>query len=741
MANLTSPVEHNQAANNSINYFNEVPEDILYCIFSALILSKKDLHSLLLTDKRFNRFFSNHNPLIEKIVASLFPQSYKSNPNCSNWKEFYTQLVNVEKNFQAKQFRMQTLEPKKGKIPTWVHLQKNKIIPLTKGDYQHALYEDKFYTYYSLGGIEVCNANNGKILHKLRAHVLGINAILIHDGKLFSCTDDGTAKAWTLDHLNMEKNLLEFPNNGNVLCVTQQDNTLYFGQTQGSVLIYDLKNKSSSSFPCFENRTIGRCSVFSLAVQGNTLCAGSRDGFIKVFDLNSKKEVHFLNLNNNWMNNITCLLLHDNRLFAGDSDGKIRVFDINNGKILLNIYDRFESIQCLAMQNHKLYSCPRATSSDKNINVLDFSYPSLSSYSTQILEEDLSILGKIAQAQNTKSYEEREALVKTLHPNVQKRLKQHAFKLDHSFTLTEEVILRVQTEIYLELLLDRIHGEDQKRVSEILNQLIKIGCRINWLYEFLSLGCDMKGYDYGEKAFHGDPNSPASVQQKESAVLSYKQSLKTGWGEDLPLLLVDFGVVSKEEYSQKLDCTPDVLEKVGILSQDDLDALGVLIIPVAHLTKEQVESNQATQTQDYEKRTRVCEALQKVSDEIEKRYRESENYSATLFTDEKGSPIAQELNPWAVFKKQFEENKALLEAKCQIPSELSKNYTKIIEEANALIDKFNIFDREYQITKLRTYIHQVGIRPKWSALNEQETVSLAEFAKKNPSLNLFKMGD
>src|SRR6267154_3250702 len=167
-----------------------------------------------------------------------------------------------------------------------------------------------------------------------------------------------------------------------------------------------------------------------------------------------------------------------------------------------------------------------------------------------------------------------EELAKKLHPDFQQRLKQHSYKIGSLFSCSPAVILRVQTEVCVGALLDAIHDEDHERVSGLLKQLIWIDPQNTKIYELLWQVCGKMKFDrWGEYAFHNQHGCFASLLQKNQAAVKFKQSLKEKWGEDLPLLLVDLGIVSKEEYSQKLNCRPDFLPKIGICSPADLQAL------------------------------------------------------------------------------------------------------------------------------------------------------------------------
>ena len=232
-------------------------------------------------------------------------------------------------------------------------------------------------------------------------------------------------------------------------------------------------------------------------------------------------------------------------------------------------------------------------------------------------------------------------------------------------------------------------------------------------------------------------NAVFSIEAQERAVIEFKDNLKKRWGPDLPLLLADLGIITDEEFSQKLQCTPNHLGKVGIVSLPDLHALGILCAP-AITPLELTTNDQQKQTQLGEKRKKVVEALKNLSEEIQKRRDENDHFGVVLFTDAQGQTIGDELSPWAVFQNQFNEIKAQLEEICSSPATLSKDNGELLEKTNALIDQFNAVDREYQIAKLRAYIHQPHLREKWDSLIN---TSLADYTQKNPKAKLYEMAD
>jgi hypothetical protein len=304
------------------------------------------------------------------------------------------------------------------------------------------------------------------------------------------------------------------------------------------------------------------------------------------------------------------------------------------------------------------------------------------------------------------------------------------------------VILRVKTEVYAEALLDAIHDEDHARVSNLLRHLEKIDSKkrtIYGLYELNNYGSiyqlfsEMRGAPkldrWGDYARDHQQEYLASLLRKEQAVIEFKQILKKRWGEDLPLLLADFGIVTKEEYSQKLKCTPDHLSRIGICSQDDLQALFNFNSPdFQYLQVEEVVDTTANpQTIALNKKKilvtlldRLFTAAQQKSDEI-KRFSVRRDDNGNVYED-KEVP-----NPWGDFQNKLKSVKETLLKATVSPKMLLNEfipfYPKHVEELNALIDEFRTLEKEpkIQVLKLYDYINQVGIFTKWTILKDTDT--------------------
>jgi hypothetical protein len=179
------------------------------------------------------------------------------------------------------------------------------------------------------------------------------------------------------------------------------------------------------------------------------------------------------------------------------------------------------------------------------------------------LEKNLTILENIANAEHQKNFKTVHGLIEDLDPQYQQRLM-HGISIVGF--LSKEMILQVQAEVCVELLLESIHKENSKRVSELLDQLIFIHPRNTELFKFLCENCGQPNHDQcGEHAFHNRAGYFASVSDKENALLKFKEFLQESWNKDLPLL--DPIPVSLEKEFEDLGCC--------LLDRNKLEGAGV----------------------------------------------------------------------------------------------------------------------------------------------------------------------
>jgi len=380
---------------------------------------------------------------------------------------------------------------------------------------------------------------------------------------------------------------------------------------------------------------------------------------------------------------------------------------------------------------------------DRTIQIWDFKFP-------HILEENLEILGKMAHAEYEHQPKVVEELAKGLDPDFKERLRQHAFSVGVHFAHSKEVILRVQTEVCVDMLLVAIQSEDHRKVSELLGQLMWIDPKNTEIYQLLWEICGKPDvYGWGEYAFHNQQGYSASLSQKEEATIQFKQILKDRW--DHFHLLAGFNIVSTQEYSRELKCRPDHLLSIGICSPADLQALLHFNSPDFQcLQLEEVADTSANpQTIAFDKKKIVLTLLDQLLAAAQKKSDEVKRFSAHR-SDDSSVYEVEVPNPWGDFQDKLKRIKEALKEQTATRDQIlqtfnPESYAKLVKEYNALIDEFRNLEQEpkIQLLKLYDYINQVGILKVWIRLKDMGIDSLSALLqqKEIAPQDIFNMGE
>jgi len=585
--------------------------------------------------------------------------------------------------------------------------------------------------------ITIRDPKTGKIQMTLVGHHDEVNCLLVHEDTLISGSKDNTIKIWDLK-TGLELMTLD-GHKDEVKCLLVHGRKLISGSDDSTIKIWNLE--TGEKLQTFDKHFGG---VTSLAISNGILISGSMDTMIKTWDLENEKELLTIDAHQALISGIVA---YKDKFISSSWDRTIKIWDPKTGNNLktfqlhrdkvigivayddmlitgswdatLNICDIKDLKKCHILQKLELPGLVKnmtfcegkliAGLWETKTRIWDFNPPPcLSLYSKNILEKNLEILGQMAHAEYLQQPKAVEELAEKLDADFKQRLRQHSFKVGAPFTRSADVILRVQTEVCVEMLLVAIYDKDQKRTSQLLQQLIWLNPQNTKIYELLWTICNKPICDnWGEYAFHNQSGHSASFPQKEEAAAQFKQILKDRWGEDLPLLLADFGIVTKEEYLQKLKCTPDLLPKIGISSVADLQALGLFNSPDFHYLQmapekvieglDQLQIRNELQTRAFDKKTAVFSLLKALLDAAQQRSDEAEHEK--FFTD----------NVWITLQEQLNAFQADLNVKCQTPQDLLETFTleshtKIVEKMNAWINEFRKLDREHTIAKLAARI-------------------------------------
>jgi hypothetical protein len=228
---------------------------------------------------------------------------------------------------------------------------------------------------------------------------------------------------------------------------------------------------------------------------------------------------------------------------------------------------------------------------------------------------------------------------------------------------------------------------------------------------------------------------------------SFDRTIKI-WDFDLPPLLIE-GIRTKEEYSQKLKCTPDYLPKIGICSPEDLQVLfNSTNFQCLQITAEEVIDDKdyaQPQIRAHRKKEIVFTLLDQLLVAAEQKSAEVKQCS--VIRDDSGI-VYDAPNPWTDFLKKLNSAQVALNTQGLTRDEVlekfsPESYAELVKEVNALIDEFRAFERETQFVRLYAYVNQWGILGAWNKLQGLGINSLSALMehKDIAPQDIFNMGE
>ena len=496
----------------------------------------------------------------------------------------------------------------------------------------------------------------------------------------------GETKIWDLNHVEKKPRILS-GHRGEIRCIKNVNDTLISGSSDrlgnGEIKIWDLKS----------GQKLGEFSVsngFScIHVVKGKIITGSFDGTIRIWDFKTGQELQKLN---GHQNGIKCIKsVEDKFIISGAEDGTIKVWDLNTGTELRTLIGHRGCIRCLKILDNKFII---SASMDNTIKVWDLN----TGKQLQDLVGDqggitcLKILDKFIISGSWTG------AIKIWDLNTGKQLQEF---FENEFLEEGQCISRIKI----------VEGR------------------------FFSIQIDgtleIRDFDVEE-----NPKSFKKLTQAES-----RQN---------PLEVV-LNIATKEDYSQQLKCTPDFLPKIGICSLADLK---IICDYNSHdFDRLQVTNGIAAndyvqlQTTAFKKKEAVVELVDQLWNVANQKSQKATE-QCSVIRDENGI-VKEARNPWIAFQKELESFQEDLSKKTQTRQALlsmfsEKSYSKLVEEANALIDKFHALEKKTLRMRLYPYVNQWGILGKWNHLRQQGITSLSAFFQQDKVIlpqDIFNMGE
>lgn len=193
------------------------------------------------------------------------------------------------------------------------------------------------------------------------SHFGPVHGLQIHDGRLYTCSGDKTARAYSLSTRECEAVFEGHTNKVNCLLVSSQPNMpirLYTGSSDQTIRCYSIKSKK-----CLEQITLPD-RVLCLHIAWNILYVGLASGCVISHDLKTLKELDVFECHG--PRGVSCLATGQEGarrlLLVGSYDSTISVRDAKSGLLLRTLEGHTKTVLCMKVVNDLVFSGSSDTS-------------------------------------------------------------------------------------------------------------------------------------------------------------------------------------------------------------------------------------------------------------------------------------------------------------------------------------------------------------------------------------------
>ncbi len=569
--------------------------------------------------------------------------------------------------------------------------------------YSLVVFDGKLFSGSADHTIKVWDLEAGQCTATLTGHLKEVTSLAVFDGKLFSGSADHTIKVWDLEVGQCTATLTGHLKGVNSLVVF--DGELFSSSGDNTIKVWDLKTEQ-----CTATLKGHGNSVNSLAFFDGKLFSGSFNCTIKVWDLKTGECTATLRGHEHGVNSVA---VYEGKLFSSSADKTIKVWDLETGVCTATLLGHRKGVNSLAVFQGKLFS----GSWDNTIKVWDLKTGQCTA----------TLTGHGHSVNSVAVYEG-----KLFSGSADKTIKVWDLTAD-ARTIFEEIAHSLESYQDVAGALERFSRMPKTAKHAIYGKLYEnIKPFVN---EYL--GC-------AEHAFHNQYGLISMPVEKAQAIREYLNDLPP---KNTPQLLAHLGIKTEKEYSEKLKCRSGHLEKIGILSAEDVK---LICLASPHFVKldsleilevgEDFRDN-SVKTEAERRKTNLTTLTGEISQVVEDKIEETKTCGVIL--DEAGCP-------WVSFQQKLKAFQAKLGeiaeksnmAKLMVEAFDSKNYNGLAEELNALVEEFQALDRDHQISKLHAYVNQWGILTAWNNRRAQGVQNLSALPASDQSLQkLFQMGE
>ena len=531
-----------------------------------------------------------------------------------------------------------------------------------------------------------------------------------------------------------------------------------------TIKVWDLQ--SLTSIATLQGHDPDKSTISLITDEGEMICI-SQDLDMRIVNLNTHQcsGPFLLNLNSD----ILSYASHSRKLYLGNRDGQIIIFDLEKQQQTGQLDGHNEPIYAMAASNGKLYSIAAKMKvwnleSKTCESTWDLGDPSddprymicamkivgntlIYARSDDIIIRDLVsnkmklkikgdcfVFNRLDFADNAKIFGS---------ASFNKAIKVYDFAAEDEVVL-REIIYQLESRDYYA---KGIHADALQRFSRMPPHIKeKVYAH---LFEMLTANDLLNGEYYEgivEDAFQNQCGQFSSFALKIRAIQCYLDSEKARPLPKKPLLEC-LGIVSKEQYSEKLKCRPEYLRQIGLLSSQDLEVICSLSSEIEALPIEQAAHDEmnfrdnAVRAKADKRRIALSDLTDQMSQKVKKNISETKRCGVLLYDG---------FMPLIAFESwldAFQSKLAQILEKCNgtpaliVQAFQSSEYNLLAEELNSLVEEFKKLDNDHQIAKLSAYVNQFGILKAWEELHKQKTFKLSGLPDEAKSLDrLLQMG-
>ncbi|XP_019713389.1 zinc finger protein 106-like isoform X1 [Hippocampus comes] len=197
-------------------------------------------------------------------------------------------------------------------------------------------------------------------LGAFRNHTGAIHGLQVHDGVLYTCSADNTARAYSLANRECQAVFEGHTNKVNCLLVSSSPKParLYTGSSDKTLRIYSIKSKKCLETISFPDR------VLCLHMAWNTVFLGLANGSVATYDLKTSKPLDVFECHG--PRGVSCLETSQEGarrvLLVGSYDSTISVRDAKSGLLLRSLEGHTKTVLCMKVVNDLVFSGSSDTS-------------------------------------------------------------------------------------------------------------------------------------------------------------------------------------------------------------------------------------------------------------------------------------------------------------------------------------------------------------------------------------------